>query len=174
MKTTFHRTIVVALLVTAGSGVLLTAASVDKALTEGAGRRKAAENGLREIKAKSKEQSEQVRELYAEAASRNNRWLELICQAIQQGASAAPDVSASVEPAASALVRWVSARNRALGVPELTPPIGDAVKKRVIADLTEIASETWKANRGANEQKRMKAGTALKERLQWRSWEEVH
>jgi hypothetical protein len=43
----------------------------------------------------------------------------------------------------------------------------------VIADLTEIASETWKANRSANEQKRLKAATALKERLQWRNREAV-
>ena len=43
----------------------------------------------------------------------------------------------------------------------------------MVADLTEIANETWKSNRGANEQKRLKGATALKERLQWRSWEEV-
>ncbi len=124
MKTRFHQTIVAALLVLAGTSALLIAANVDKALTDADGRRKAAENGLREIKAKSREQAEQVRPLYAEAASRNNAWLDVVCQSIQQ-------------------------------------------------DLTEIASETWKANREANEQKRMKTATALKERLQWRSWEEV-
>jgi hypothetical protein len=43
MKTTFHRTIVVGLLVLAGGTVLLTAVSVDKALTAADGRRKAAE-----------------------------------------------------------------------------------------------------------------------------------
>jgi hypothetical protein len=125
------------------------------------------------MKTKSREQAERVRPLYSEAAARNNAWLDVVCQAIQHGASTASDVSASVEPAASALVQWVSARNRALGVSELAPPIGDALKKRVIADLTAIAGETWKATRGANEQKRTKAATSLKERLQWRSWDEV-
>ena len=103
MKTTFQQTIVAVLPVLTGSSVLLIAANVDKALTGADGRRKAAENGLREIKTKSKEQAEQVRPLYAEAASRNNAWLDVVCQAIQQGAATAPDVSASVEPAASAL-----------------------------------------------------------------------
>ena len=87
-------------------------------------------------------------------------------QAIQQGASTAPDVSPMVEPAASALVAWVSARNRALGVADLTGSIADAVKKRVIQDLTEIANASWRSNRGVNEQKRTKSADALKERLQ--------
>ena len=157
-----------------GSGALtLTAADVDQALKEADGRRKAAETGVRDIKAKSQEQAGQARALYAEAASRNNAWLATVCQAIQQGSSGAPNVSAMVEPAATALVQWVSARNRALGLPELTSPIGDTVKKRVIADLTDISNETWSRNRNAAEQRRTQAATALKERLQWRSWEEV-
>ena len=93
MNTGLHQTIAAALLVLAGTSALFAAANVDKALTEADGRRKAAENGLREIKAKSKEQGEQVRPLYAEAASRNNAWLDVVCQSIQQGASTAPDVS---------------------------------------------------------------------------------
>ena len=129
MKTAFHRTIVAGFLVLVASSVPLIAGKVDKALTEANGRRRAAANGLREIKTKSKEQAEQVRPLYAEAASRNNAWLEIVCQAIQQGASTAPDVSATVEPAASALVQWVSARNRVLGVPDLTPTLGEGVRR---------------------------------------------
>lgn len=130
-----------------------------------------AESGLRQIKAKSGDQAEQLRPLYAEAASRNNAWLDTVCQAIQQGMSTAPEVSAAVDPAASALVAWVSARNRALGVADLTGPIAGAVKKNVIEDLSELATATWKSNRGGSEQKRMKAAQALKDRL--RSWEEI-
>lgn len=173
MMTKRHRTIVAGAFVLAGSSVRVIAASLDRALTEADGRRKAAENGLRDIKAKSKAQAEQVRPLYAEAAARNNAWLDVVCQSVRERDSTGPDVSSHVEPAASALVQWVSARNRVLGVAELTPPVADAVKKRVIADLTEIASATWKSHRGGDEQKRTQAVTTLKERLQWRPWEEV-
>jgi hypothetical protein len=164
MVTKLRETAAVALLVIVSGGMFVAASNVDKALGEADGRRKAAENGLREIKTKSKEQAEQVRPLYAEAASRNNAWLGTVCQAIQQGKG--PDVAAIIESAASALVQWVSARNRALGVAELTPPIAEAVKKRVVADLTEISAETWKDNRGASDQKRLKNAAALKDRLQ--------
>ena len=61
----------------------------------------------------------------------------------------------------------------ALGVADLTGPIADSVKKRVISDLTEIANATWRSNRGGNEQNRTKSADALKDRLRWRSWEEV-
>ena len=39
--------------------------------------------------------------------------------------------------------------------------------------LTPIANAAWKSNRGGNEQKRPKSADALKDRLRWRSWEEV-
>jgi len=173
MASRARQKLIVAVFVLGSGALTLTAADVDQALREADGRRKAAETGVRDIKAKSQEQAGQARALYAEAASRNNAWLEAVCQAIQQGSSSAPNVSAMVEPAATALVQWVSARNRALGLPELTSPIGDTVKKRVIADLTDISNETWSRNRNAAEQKRTQAATSLKERLQWRSWEEV-
>jgi N-acetylglucosamine kinase-like BadF-type ATPase len=172
MVGTVRAIMAVGVLVLAG-GAVIGAANVDKALVETDGRRNAAETGVREIKAKAKDQVDQVRPLYIEAASRNNAWLDTVSQAIQQGTSTAPDISATVEPAASALVAWVSARNRALGVADLTGTIADSVKKRVIADLTEIANATWRSNRGGNEQKRTKSADALKERLRWRSWEEV-
>ena len=173
MVGTVRRMVAAGLLVLAGGGIAIGAANVDKALVETDGRRKAAETGVREIKVKAKDQVDQVRPLYVEAASRNNAWLDTVSQAIQQGTSTAPDISATVEPAASALVAWVSARNRALGVADLTGPIADSVKKRVISDLTEIANATWRSNRGGNEQKRTKSADALKDRLRWRSWEEV-
>jgi hypothetical protein len=165
-------TLAVALAVVATAVAALAAVTLDQALTDADGRRKAAESGLRQIKAKSQEQAEHVRALYVEAASRNSAWLASVCQAIQQGAPAAPDVKETVEPA-TALVQWVSARNRVLGVSELTPPLAEAVKKRVMEDLTEIANGSWKNARGANEQKRAKTASDLKDRLTWRTWEEI-
>jgi hypothetical protein len=151
----------------------LVAANLSQALTEADGRRKAAENGVREIKARAKDQVDQVRPLYAEAASRNNAWLGTVSQVIEQASPTAPDVSVSVDPAASALLQWVSARNRALGAKELTPSIADGLKKRIVQELSEIATGTWKDNRGASEQSRKKAAAALTERLEWRTWEDI-
>ena len=151
----------------------LTDADVEKALKDADGRRRGAESGLRDIKAKSMEQAEQVRTPYSEAASKNNVWLDAVRQTLQQLGSSAPDVASAAEQAATALVEWVSARNRALGEPEMTAIVADSVKKRIVAGLTDIANETWKDNRAANDQKRTKAATALKDRLQWRTWQEV-
>lgn len=173
MAAKLRGTLAVTLVVVVSAAGVAIAADVDKALINADGRRKAAENGLREIKAKSRDQAEAVRVLYTEAASRNNAWLDIVCQAIHQGASTAPDVSAVVDPAASALVAWVSARNRALGIAELTGPLAGAAKKRIIEDLTTIASAAWKINRGGTEQKRRTSADALKDRLRWRGWEEV-
>ena len=50
----------------------LNAAPLDKSLSETDGRRKAAENGLRQIKMKSQQEAEQVRGPYVTAASNNN------------------------------------------------------------------------------------------------------
>src|SRR4029450_8478501 len=60
----------------------LIAAPLDKSLSDTHGRRKAAENGLRQIKAKSQEQADGVRALYTAAASNNNAWVDAVCQAI--------------------------------------------------------------------------------------------
>jgi hypothetical protein len=118
----------------------LNAAPFDKSLSETDGRRKAADNGLRQIKMKSQQEAEQVRGLYTAAASNNNAWVDMVCQAIEQGAPAAPDVSGVAGSAASSLVEWVCARNRALGLPELRGSVGESVKKAVTQDLTDIAS----------------------------------
>ena len=151
----------------------LDAAPLDKSLSETDGRRKAAENGLRQIRMKSQQEAEQVRGLYAAAASNNNAWLDMVCQAIEQGAPAAPDVSGVAGSAASSLVEWVSARNRALGLPELTGPVGESVKNAVVQDLTDIASGTWRDSRGDSADKRKKAAATLRERLRWKAFEEV-
>jgi hypothetical protein len=97
----------------------------------------------------------------------------MVCQAIEQGAATAPDVSSVAGSAASSLVEWVSARNKALDIPELTGPVAESVKKSVVQDLTDITLSTWRDNRGGNADKRKKAATMLRERLRWKAFEEV-
>lgn len=141
--------------------------------TDTEGRRKAAENGVKEIKAKSPQPADQIRTTYAEAAARQNAWLDSVCQAVEQGASTAPDVSTAAQSAATSLVEWVSVRNRALGLPELAGATADGLKKSVIQDLIEIASATWKGNRSADPTKRVSVAASLRERLHWKTFEEV-
>jgi hypothetical protein len=149
------------------------AADLKKALAEADSRRKAAENGLRQIKAKSSEQAEQVRASYTAAASGNNAWVDAMCQSIEQDSAKGPDVGTAAQVAANSLVDWVSLRNRALGIAELTGGVADGLKKSIAQNLVDIASESWKANHGGNQQKRTAAAVALKERLRWLTWEEV-
>ena len=151
----------------------LMAAPLDKSLSDTDGRRKAAENGLRQIKAKSQEQAEGVRALYTAAASNNNAWVDAVCQAIEQGTPANPDLSGVAGSAASSLLEWVSARNRALGVAEMTAPVAESVKKSIVQDLTDIAVGTWRTSRGDSADKRKKAAATLRERLRWKAFEEV-
>lgn len=158
-------------------GVLLIvavsqAADINKAISEAESRKRAAENGLKEIKAKA-QPSEQIRTAYTEAATGQNAWLDLVCQAIEQGATAAPDVAASAQSAATSLVEWVNVRNKALGLPELTGVTADSVKKSVAQELMDIASGTWKSNRSADPKKRSGAATSLKERLRWKAFEQL-
>ena len=163
---------VLALLLVALTAVTY-AADLNKALTETEGRRRAAENGLRDIKKKSARDAEQVRALYTEAASANNAWLETVCQAIQQGAANAPDVATSAQSAADALVAWVNLRNRALSLPVLDDTVATMVKRTVVQNLTDIAAESWKKDRRNDERKRTAAVARLKERLQWKAWDAV-
>jgi hypothetical protein len=163
---------IMGLLVVAAAGVT-QAVSVDKLIADAEGRKKAAENGLREIKAKSVQQGEQVRSPYADAVAAQNAWLDMVCQAVQQGTAAAPDVTAATQAAATSLLDWVNVRNRALGLPELTGAIADSTKKAVVENLAELTTVTWKNNRSADERKRTQAATALKDRLHWKTFEEV-
>ena len=133
----------------------------------------AAVSSAANIKTKSAQEAEQGRSVYAEAASRQNGWLDMVCKSVEQGASTATDVSSAAQTAASSLVEWVTVRNRALGQPELTDTLADATKTSVSRDLTDIAAETWKNNRGANKQKQTKAITDLKNRLRWKAFEEI-
>jgi hypothetical protein len=70
-------------------------------------------------------------------------------------------------------VEWVPARNRILGVAELTPAAAEATKRIVIADLTTIAEGAWKEHAKGNEQKRARVVADLKTRLQWKAWDDV-
>jgi hypothetical protein len=160
-------------LLVASMGAHLAAAPIDRALKEADGRRQAAENGVRDIKAKSEGPAEYVRSAYEEAASRNNAWLETTCQAVQTGPASALDMTASADAAATALIQWVAARNRALGLAELSTAVGDSLKKQIVQDLGEITRSTWRSARSANEAKRAKTAAGLKERLQWRMWDEI-
>jgi pyruvate/2-oxoglutarate dehydrogenase complex dihydrolipoamide acyltransferase (E2) component len=149
------------------------AADLGKTIASTEGRKRAAENGLKEIKAKSPQPSEQIRAAYVEAANKQNAWLDVVCQAVEQGSTAAPDVSTAAQSAADSLVEWVNVRNRALGLPELTGAIADSTKKSVVQDLLDIANETWKNNRSTDAKKRTSAASSLKDRLRWRAFEEI-
>jgi hypothetical protein len=149
------------------------AADLGKTIASAEGRKRAAENGLKEIKAKSSQPAEQIRAAYVEAAKKQNAWLDAVCQAVEQGSATAPDVSTAAQSAADSLVEWVNVRNRALGLPELTGTVADSTKKSVVQDLLNIASEIWKDNRSTDAKKRTTAATSLKERLRWRAFEEI-
>jgi hypothetical protein len=173
MRTTAGRALALVVSVGLWSAPMVADARLDSAVAQSEGRRKAAENGLRGIKAKSAAEAEQVHNRYAEAASTHNAWLDAVCQAIQQGAGAAPDVSGAATAAASALVEWVKVRNKPLGVAELNEVASEVVRKTVVADLTTIADGASKAHRSKDEQKRARAVADLQTRLQWKAFEDV-
>ena len=166
------RNSLVVIAIVAIAGVASHAADIKKALADTEGRKRAAENGLKQIKAKG-QPSDQIRGAYVEASTRQNAWLDSLCQAVEQGSATAPDMNGSAQAAAGSLVDWVNVRNRALGVPELAGAIADSTKKSVAQDLMDIASETWKNNRSSDAKKRTAAATALKERLRWKPFEEI-
>ena len=150
-----------------------TAANLETSLSQTEGRRQVAEKGVRDIKKKSAEEAQQERERYSDAATRNNAWLDVVCQAIEQGSATAPDVATSVEAAAVALIEWVKVQNRALAIPEMNEAATVSVKRMVVRDLTEIAKAEWNSKRRGDEARRRKAAATLKERLRWKSWEEI-
>jgi hypothetical protein len=154
------------------SGVAAHAANIEKTIADAQSRRRAAENGLREIKSKVPDRSEDARRAYATAADGQNAWLEQVCQTVESGAAAA-DVASTAQTAASTLVAWVAVRNRALGVPVMTNEIAESVKKSMVQDLVEIANAMTKSARGSDPQKRLKMAASLRDQLQWKSSEDV-
>jgi hypothetical protein len=163
-------TVMVALLI---STALAQGSNLNKSLADTEGRRRAGENGLRQIKMKSAQQGPDVRALYTEAATEQNAWLDAVTQAVQQPSATAPDVTTVSDRAATTFVAWVAARNKALGEPVLAGGVADSVKRGVVQDLTDIAAETWKANRRADEKKRSVVISGLKDRLRWKTWDEL-
>ena len=149
------------------------AANVGKAIADAEGRKRAAENGLKQIKMKSPESSEQARSAYEEAAGKQNAWLDSVCGALEGAANVPPNVSGIAESAAKSLVQWVNVRNRALGLPELTGAIAESVQTSVVADLNEIAEATWKSNRSADPNKRKAAAMVLSGRLRWKPFDGI-
>jgi hypothetical protein len=137
------------------------------------GRRQTAETGVREIKKKSAEAGEQVRERYREAEVRHNAWLDVVSQSIQQNAAKPPDIGAAVEGASTAFIEWVKVRNRALGTAEPNDAAIAAVKRTIVRDLTDIAAASWQVNRRADDGRRAKAVASLGDRLRWKKWEDV-
>jgi len=158
--------------VLAASGA--SAADFGKSLRETEGRRRAAENGLRQIKSKAAQLAEQIKETYTKAASEQNAWLDLVVDSVRSRAATTPDVGAVAERAGATLVSWVAARNRVLGEPELAGTIADAVRKGVVQDLTDIAAQVWKDNRRGDDKKRDSAVAALDARLRWKPWDQIH
>jgi hypothetical protein len=154
--------------------VLAHAADMNKALGDAEGRRRAAENGLKAIKAKPSGVTDEIRTLYTEAAGKQNAWLDAVCQAIEQGGgTAAPDVSAAAQSAAASLIAWVKVRNGALGQPELAATVAEDARKNIVQNLVDISADVWKTNRTADPKKRASAAAGLKERLKWKSFDEV-
>lgn len=155
------------------AATVLVGADLATSVAQTEGRRKTAETGLSDIKKKSAEEAERVRERYREAEFRHNAWLDAVSQAIQQKAANPPEVSAAVEAASSALIEWAKVRNRALGEAEPNDAAIAAVKRMVVRDLADIAAASWQANRRADDGRRAKALASLGDRLRWKKWEDV-
>lgn len=96
-----------------------------------------------------------------------------MCQAVEQGGTAAPDVSATAQSAAASLVEWVKVRNRALGEPEMSAPVTESIRKQIVQNLVDVSVESWKANRSSDQKKRAAAAAALKDRLRWKAYEDI-
>jgi len=151
---------------------LAFAADLTKATTEAEGRKRAAENGARAIRAKAPQQAEQVRALYEDAASAHNAWLDATKAAIDKGEADAA-VTDTATKAASSLVRWVAARNQALGEGVLAGKIAERVEADTRQGLIDISAELARKQRRAEANKKAQAAADLSGRLQWKRWSEL-
>ena len=148
-------------------------ASLDESLANAESRRKAAENGLREIRARVAAQAEPLRAVYGVAAERNNAWVEAMCSAIEKGVVPGPDVAGMAEPAAAALMEWVAGRNKALGLPEVSGANLEAVRRQITQNLTDIVGGAARATSPKDAGKRKQTAGGLRERLQWKAFDDV-
>ena len=165
-------TLAIAMAMLTGAAIL-QAASLETSVIDADGRRKAAEIRLAKVKALSSPVADQAKALYAEAAAKNNAWVDALCRAIDEGAQAAPDLSSLAEPASASLLAWVGAQDKALGNPETTAAIAEGSRKQVVQNLSDIATGSWKKNGKLAPEKRRQASADLRARLQWKSVEEV-
>jgi hypothetical protein len=159
------------MLLTLAFGTTVMGANLEKSVQDSEGRRRTAESGFRQIKAKSGVQS--VNAPYDDAAKANNTWLDEMIGSLEQPAAAAPNLAPAAEKAAAALVAWVAVRNRSLGEFELAGAAAESVKKKVVMDLTDIASEAWKNNRTKDQSKRAAVAKSLTERLRWKTSDQL-
>jgi hypothetical protein len=166
------RGVLSAVIVLTLAGAAVGAGNVDRAIADAESRRKGAESSMREIVAKA-DPPDQVRAAYTAAASHQNAWLDLVCQAVEEGAPAAPDVTAASEAATAALMDWITIGGRALGLEPLSDSLTEGLRKSIARDLVEIASDTWSTHRSADAKKRTKATTSLQTRLRWKTAEEL-
>jgi hypothetical protein len=119
------------------------AANLSHAIAQAKGCKRAAENGLRAVRAMSVAQAGDLARIYDCPAAKQNTWLESACTAIEKGGTTAPDTSSAAGAAAASLIEWVGARNRALGEPELKGEIAETTKKSIMERLTVISTEAW-------------------------------
>lgn len=148
--------------------ITVSAADLKKNTADAEGRRRTAENGAKTIKAKS--QAGDLRTQYAEAAAANNDWLKVTTDAIKQGA-VSDAIQGAADKAATTFVKWVAARNAALGEPVLAGSMATAIQTQTKQNLIDIATEAVRATKG-NDKKKADAATDLA-RLQWKSWGEL-
>ena len=149
-----------AILCLAASVTFADAADLNEALKQADARKRAAENGARAIRAQAPQDIEQTNAVYAAAADANSAWLDAIARGDAPGAAAASSV------AASRLVQWVVARNRALGEPVMSETLAKGVTERVQQELADIA-------KNAVAKKRQDTADTLNARLRWKAWEEL-
>ena len=155
------------------AGVATYAADIDRVIADAESRRKGAEASMREIAAKGDAQVDQAKAAYTQAATQQNAWLDLVVQAVEQDAPAAPDVTAASQSATAALMNWIAVGGRALKLPALNDSTAAGLSKAFARDLTDIATATWTAHKGADPQKRSEAVASLKARLRWKTAEEI-
>ena len=169
----FTRKIATAIALALLAGTAITAADLNKSIADTESRRRAAESGLKQIKTKSATDAQKVHVAYDEAAKQHNAWLAAVSQGIEQAGSTAPNVDSVSGEAALAFVAWVAARNRALGEFELAGAAAEAVKKKVVMDLSDIAAAGWRNNRQRDAGRKSAFTKSLNERLSWKTWDQV-
>lgn len=157
--------------VVSGSGSVF-AADLDKATADAEVRRRTAENGAQAIRAKAPQDAEQVRAFYDEAAAANSAWLDATQAALGRGEVDAA-VTDAAGKAASALLRWVAARNKALGETMPAARVVEAAEANIRQSLVDISTEFARKHGRADAKKKADVVADLSRRLRWKPWNEL-